>query len=175
MRLAPPGANSRRAAFTLLEVLTVVALVAILAGLTLGVGSRAVDASRAKRARAELATIAAALDAYKRVHGDYPRTDDPAELLRALLGQRGPASPAPLAARASLDLNRLTVINNRLVDPWEEPYRYAYKEPPVGWLNPGFVLYSPGPDRRAFSRLTSGGFPDRSAAENLDNVYAGQN
>lgn len=169
MRLAPAGANPNRAAFTLLEVLVVFAVVAILAALGLGAGARAIEAGKKTRAVAELAAMAAALDAYKQVHGDFPRTDDPKEMARLL------SAPQGADTRVFLETSRLTLENETLIDPWGSPYGYAYKVPAAGWVNPRFVLFSPGADRIAFSRLTSGGFPDRTVPENLDNVYAGQN
>jgi prepilin-type N-terminal cleavage/methylation domain-containing protein len=172
MRLAPPGANPQRAAFTLLEVLAVVALIAVLTGIVIGVGRRAIEASRATRARAELAVLASALESYKRVYGDYPRTDDAAQLLRALLGQRGPASEAEINGRALLETARFRISEGMLVDPWDQPYEYAYKIPAAGWANVRFVLYSRGPDRGAFSRLLAGGFVDATAPANQDNIHA---
>jgi general secretion pathway protein G len=172
MRLAPRGASPQRAAFTLLEVMAVVVLIAVLAGIVIGVGARASETARATRARAELAVLAAALESYKGVHGDFPRTDDPTQLLRALLGQRDPVSEATIAGRAFLDTARFTVSGGRLMDPWDQPYAYTYKIPAAGWTNVRFVLYSRGPDRSDFSRLTSGGFVDATAAANADNLYA---
>ena len=174
MKLAPRGARTQRAAFTLLELLVVIGLVAILTGIVIGVGGRAIETGRVTRARAELAAIAAGLEAYKRAYGDYPRTDDAAQLLRALLGQRGPGSDAAFNGRVLIESARFTVLGGVLLDPWERPYIYAYKTPAAGWTNPGFVLYSGGPDRSEFSRLTSGGFPDPTGTGNADNVYAGR-
>src|SRR4051812_15204943 len=133
MALAPAGANPQRAAFTLLEVLAVVALMAILSAIVFGLGRRALETGRAARARAELAVIAAALESYKRAYGDYPRTGDPAQLLRAMLGQRGPTSEAASTGRATLDTGRLTLSGGVIVDPWEQPYLYIYKTPAAGW------------------------------------------
>lgn len=174
MRLAPAGANRKRAAFTLLELLAVVALIAVLTALGIGGGTRALAAGRSTRARAELAAIAAALEAYRRAHGDYPHTSDAAQLLRALRGHRGPSSDAEISGRPLLETARFTLVDGVLVDPWEQPYVYAYKDPAGGWTNPGYVLYSCGPDRTHFSRLMSGGFPDATATANTDNLYAGR-
>lgn len=164
--------RSRLAAFTLLELLAVIALVAILSGIAIGVGRRASDRGRIARAQAELAAIGAALGAYQRTYGDYPRTNDPAQLLQALLGRRGPASEAAVNGRALLETARFAVAGDVLVDPWGRPYVYVYKMPAAGWTNSGFVLYSAGPDQSDFSRLSSGGFADATAAANADNIHA---
>jgi general secretion pathway protein G len=174
MKLAPLGASPDRAAFTLLEVLAVVLLIAILTGLVLGVGGRAIENGRVARAKAELAAIAAALDAYRRTYGDYPRTDVPTQLLRALLGQRTPGSDATIAGRPMLETAHFSISAGAVMDPWERPYVYVYKSPLAGWTNPGVVLYSAGPDRSDFSHLTSGGFEDATAPGNADNIHAGR-
>src|SRR5687768_3533093 len=99
----PSRASGRReTAFTLLELLAVSALIAILSAIILGVGGRASESGKTARVKAELAAIGAALEAYKRAYGDYPRTDDEGQLLRALLGQRGPVSAATVNGRALL-------------------------------------------------------------------------
>jgi general secretion pathway protein G len=172
MRLAPPGANPRRAAFTLLELLAVIAIIGVLAAVVLGAGKRAVDSGKTARAKAELATLNGALESYRRIHGDYPQTDDGAQLLRALLGQRGPNSATPITARPVIESSRFTEHGGALVDPWGRPFVYVYKTPAAGWSNSGFVLYSVGPDGSDFSRLTTGGFPDATPEANTDNIHA---
>ena len=180
MALAPPGANGKQAAFTLLEVLVTCALVAALAGLLLGAGRHATDAARAARTQAELATLTAALDAYRRACGDFPRTADGGRLLQSLLGRFDPAGES-MAGRTCVDLGRLTVRDGRdpltdaaaeLVDAWGEPYHYAYRtlEP---WRNASFILYSAGPDGAVATSLLAGGFVDETAPANADNLYPG--
>jgi prepilin-type N-terminal cleavage/methylation domain-containing protein len=177
LRNSRPG---QTAAFTLLELLAVIALIAILTGIVIGVGQRALESGRASRARAELATLAALLETYKAVNGDYPRTADPARLLQALLGRRGP-DYQPLSAQPLLEVARFTLSGDPLadesvvlLDPWGHPYFYAYKSPPGGWTNPGYVLGSAGPDGEAATALRPGGFADVAAAGNADNLYANQ-
>lgn len=169
-----PDKRSRSAGFTLLELLAVVAITAVLTGLIIGVGRRATETARITRAKAELAAISAALESYKRTFGDYPRTDDETQLLRALLGRRGPDADAAITARAFLETARLRIVNDVLLDAWEQRYVYVYKVPAVGWANAHFVLYSSGPDQSDFSRLMSGGFPDATAPANADNIHAGR-
>ncbi len=165
----------------MLELLAVIGLIAILTGLVLGVGRRASDASKASRARAELSALTSALDAYRLVHGDYPHTDDPARLLQALIGKRGPDHQA-LNGRAFIEaarfrtadaLDPFTDESAVLLDPWDRPYRYAYKSQ-TPWSNSAPVLYSLGPDGAGTATLATGGFPDRGASGSADNLFADQ-
>jgi general secretion pathway protein G len=180
MILAPPGANCPRAAFTLLELLTVITLLALLGGLVLGGGRHAIEAGRTARARAELATICAALENYQRLLGDYPQTDDGVQLLQSLIGRRGPRNAA-IAVPCQLELARFTTADALdpftdrgavLVDPWGRPYRYVYKVPLSGWQNVSYVVYSRGPDGLDAGALLAGGFLDPSAPPNADNIFA---
>lgn len=173
MRRSPSSVlRSLPSGFTLLEFLAVITISAILAGIVIGVGRRASEAGKTARAKAELAAIGAALEAYKGTFGDFPRTDDEIQLLRALLGQRGPASDATISGRAMLETARFAVNGNVLIDPWERAYVYAYKVPAGGWTNPGFVLYSTGPDGVDNANLLAGGFPDIATPGNADNIHA---
>jgi type II secretory pathway pseudopilin PulG len=165
----------------LLEVLVVVGLVAVLTALVFAGGHRASEAGKTAQARTELAALLAALDSYRQAFGDYPRTDDPARLLQALIGKRGPDNQA-VNSRARLETARLRTAagddpfaseSTVLVDPWGRPYRYAYKSQ-APWSNPACVLYSVGTDGLATETLLSGGFADRAAAGNADNLYADQ-
>jgi general secretion pathway protein G len=171
MSLAPPGANPARAAFTLLELLSVITIIALLAGLVIGVGRRAAESGKVARARAELAVLGAALESYKRTHGDYPRTEDEAQLLRALLGRRGPVAEKAIDGRALIETARFTIAGDVLLDPWGQSYVYFYKTT-APWSNSSYVLYSAGPDGRENPRLLAGGFPDAAGAGNADNIHA---
>jgi len=68
-----PSARTFLCGFTLLELLTVVAIIALLTGVVIGVGRRASDSGKVARAKAELAVISSALESYKRQYGDYPQ------------------------------------------------------------------------------------------------------
>jgi general secretion pathway protein G len=169
----------RVAAFTLLELLAVIGVIAVLTALVVGAGRRTTESGKTARARAELAVLTAALESYKIAHGDYPRTGDPARLLQALIGKRGP-DYQPLTSRPLAETDRFT-IGSRLdpftdetavvVDPWGQPYRYAYRSQ-TPWTNHSFVLYSTGNDGAGSATLLAGGFPDRAASGNTDNLYA---
>ncbi len=190
MSQAPPGATGRLAAFTLLELLAVITLIAVLAGLILGAGRRAVEAGKVARTKTELAVLSAALEEYRRIYGDYPQTDDEASLLQALIGRRGPAAEAGVSGRSLIELARFVITRPAtpdapadpfadasavLLDPWSRPYVYLYKFPVSGWTNAGFVLYSVGPDGKDWAALLPGGLVDTTPQENADNIYANRN
>jgi len=182
MSTAPTGAGPRRAAFTLLELLAVITIVALLTSIVLGVGRRAAEAGKVARARTELAALSAALEAYKRAYGDYPRTEDESRLLQSLLGRLGPDQGA-VTGRALIEVSRFATRNSRdpfvdastlLLDPWQRPYVYAYASQ-APWSNSGYVLYSVGPDGKDDATLLAGGYVDATREENFDNLYAHHN
>src|SRR5690349_18348048 len=118
--------SRRIAAFTLLELLAVIGVIAVLTGLVLGAGRRASEAGEVARARAELAVLTAALESYRIAHGDYCRTDDPARLLQGLIGKRGP-DYQPETSRPLIEAGRFAIRSGLdpftdetavLVDPW---------------------------------------------------------
>jgi len=174
-------------AFTLVEVLTVIAILAILMSAAVGGGRWAFRRAYTARAQAELSALASALESYKRQHGDYPRTSGGAgwggaQLLQSLVGMRGP-SGAVLNPRGRVwielgsfttgdGLDPLVNPSAELIDPWGNAYLYSYKEALGGWTNPGFVLYSAGPDGRHNPVLLVGGYPQRDLDDNRDNLYA---
>ncbi len=178
-----PGHRRRRTrGFTLLELVTVIVIIAVLSGIAVGAGRHAMETGRIARAKAELATLAIALAAYQRVYGDYPRTDATAFLLQALLGKCSPVG-TPMADRPLIDRTHFMVLDDRdpssdptaqLIDPWGQPYRYAYRSQSP-WTNSSYVLWSVGPDGQDSGGLLAGGYPAPSAATNLDNVYANRN
>jgi len=147
----PTRASRGRRAFTLLELLVALGVVATLTAMVLGAVAAAKNRSAVHLARAELAEIAQRLEAYRREFGAYPRTaDTPEKLLAALAGTLGPTGAA-ITGRCLLDDFTLTRrertrAGERLVDPWERPYRCIFytRSLDSGVVVDGFVLYSVG-------------------------------
>jgi len=167
--------------FTLIELLAVICIIGLLCGLVIGGGRYASERGRSARAQTELAVLASALEEYRRICGDYPQTNDGAQLLQSLIGRRGPRN-AEIAIRPLIETARFVTTQEldpyasasaRLVDPWSQAYRYTYKTQSP-WTNPGYVIYSPGPDQRDSAALLTGGYVDPTPADNADNLYANQ-
>jgi len=67
------NAQASKRAFTLIELLIVIAIIGILSAISLGVVKGVKERAGINRAKAELAILSTALDAYKRQYGDYPQ------------------------------------------------------------------------------------------------------
>jgi general secretion pathway protein G len=100
--------TSRRAAgFSLMEIMVVLVIIGMLAGLvTINVRGYMVRAKQ-NAARAEIATICQALETFYSLHDRYPTNDEGL----AILSQKDERSGEPLLSQAP-------------VDPWRHPYQY---------------------------------------------------
>lgn len=104
---ARPASRSARRAFTLMEVLVVVAIIFILASVSTVVVFRYLDESKDRIAKAGVRTLETAIKAHKITYGDYPES-------LGLLTQPLDGKPAALEPAA-------------LVDPWGREFVYEFQ------------------------------------------------
>ena len=218
LTLARPTVRERRLhrqtgerAFTLIELLTVIGIIAILSAITFGVVKGIQERAAIGQAKTELSVLATALEAYKGQYGDYPQTGGAtdagastttaiatthmqAKLFNALVGNLGPTLVVMTnRGRSFVDTTNFTLENSNLptgtagaevandfMDPWGRRYMYYYKAAgSATWTNPGYVLFSTGPNGVSGITVSTGasgtGVVTTSSAVNAaDNIYANQ-
>jgi general secretion pathway protein G len=127
--ITDPAYSSRRG-FTVLELLVVMAIIAILAGLGATGYGLARRQAKESRAKAQLETLRTALDEYRVEFGSYPGT-----------GHDGPIGEL---AAAELDFLTNAVDGVELIDPWGRAYQYRH----AGGLQNRFLykVWSEGQD-----------------------------
>jgi prepilin-type N-terminal cleavage/methylation domain-containing protein len=176
----------RAHAFTLVEMLSVMVLVAILSGFALGLIRGAHERAAIARAGAELAVLAQAIDTWREQYGGYPSVADPGALYESLTGGRGPrGNVLNQPGRSFIDVAPFSLRfadaaapGNVFLDPWGQPYNFvSYVRTVNGCSTAGFVVFSNGPDGRgkAEDPPASGagaGEPDLTAPDNADNLYS---
>jgi type II secretory pathway pseudopilin PulG len=173
-------------AFTVVELLSVMALIAAFCGFTLDLARGVNERAATARAKAELAVIAQAIESWRCQYGDYPSVGGSAELYECLTGRRGPQGDAldPPgrtwidAGRFALQFSDAAAPGNALLDPWGQPYNYvSFTRTIHGCVSDGFVVFSNGPDGRAKpddppAAGSAAGQPDLTAPDNADNLYS---
>jgi general secretion pathway protein G len=125
--------ETSRSGFTLIEILVVIAVIAILAGLVTPMVFRNVGDAKAAAARSQIEILGLALDTYRLDNDYYPSTAQGLNALR----ERPAGEPAPAAWRGPYLKKSLAD------DPWGRPY--VYRSPGEANLN-GYDLVSLGRD-----------------------------
>jgi len=124
-RHSPHATRHFGAAFSLIELLVVVAIIAVLAGLTLATLGYVNKKGAESRARSEVAAIASAIEDFKRDTGSYPKVND-------LVGELTINTGKVYFEVLPRHLNAA----GKLIDPWGDPYLYATN--PAQIQNRGF-------------------------------------
>ena len=177
----------RRDAFTLVELLTVIAVIAILAAITFGISAGVYQRQARTKAQAELSALASALESYRAQHGMYPPTDNAEKFLQALANRltwksdgsegleeeshdprRGFVDPSKFDVAGLTDSNDFGESGQTFVDPWGRNYYYEYSTDD-SWNRFGFILFSLGPDGKVEDPIN--GIIDKEAENNPDNIY----
>ncbi len=123
------NAKQQQTGFTLLELLVVLGIIAMLAGIVGPQVMKHMGESKTKAAKVQIEDLSASLDMYKLDLGRYPTTE---EGLNALVESPDSSKPwnGPYLKKSKVP-----------VDPWQQPYHY---------VSPGehgkFDIYSYGAD-----------------------------
>ncbi|MBN1675573.1 MAG: type II secretion system major pseudopilin GspG [Kiritimatiellae bacterium] len=110
------GRDARRGAFTLIEIMVVIAIIAILSGVVGLSLQKNVRQAKVKAARMQIATFQTALEDYRLDHGQVPAEE---QGLQALC-TRPTVPPVPAEYPEEGYLKSLRVP----LDPWDNPYIY---------------------------------------------------
>jgi general secretion pathway protein G len=108
--------------FTLLELMIVVAIIAIMAGFAVTRFTGVLDNTKVTAVKTDFKTYEFALEAYYMKNSQYPTTDQGLQLL--------------------VDEGFIKKKNDALLDPWNTPYQYRYP----GEYSDGPELWSLGAD-----------------------------
>jgi type II secretion system protein G len=148
-----------KAGFTLIEILVVLVILLILAGIVVGAAKYAITKGATSRAQAEIASMENALESYKSDNGIYP-SSDAASTTRALAINNAVNDSISLYTALTTPKAYMTFKPGQLrldpvtgktyiVDPFGLPYNY-YCHPIAGDQKNSvtFDLWSYGPDNQ---------------------------
>jgi prepilin-type N-terminal cleavage/methylation domain-containing protein len=162
-----PIQRKRHAAFTLIEMMAVITIIVILAGLVVGGLGFVTERQAKEKAKVQMSLLSKALEEYKLDNGTYPATEDSANgegasaiLFKALYwdGVSDPTKAAKIYV-PELDpavgkqgwTSGVASAATKISDPWGGEYRYRTATNAAGAANsytqnPDFDLWSVGKD-----------------------------
>jgi general secretion pathway protein G len=142
-----------KSGFTLIEILVVLVIIMILAGIIVGAAKYAQVRAARSRTQAEIATMETALESYKSDNGVYPRStttrsdavNNGIDLYAALVA--GPNNPKTYFTFKPNQIRFISVTQTNIIDPFGSPYNYYCNPGAVDQKNGAtFDLWSYGPD-----------------------------
>lgn len=116
--------NAQNDGFTLLELLIVVAIIAIMGGFAVTKLTSVLDNTKVKAADTDIKTFMMNLERYYIEHNNYPTTEEGLQKL--------------------VDTGMLEKKKAALLDPWDNPYQYRYP----GQNSEGPEIWSFGADKQ---------------------------
>ena len=129
----PPVFNSRASGYTLMEIMLVVAIIAVIAGGVIVKMTGALDVAKIQRTEQDINNIYSALKLYEARNYQMP---DQNQGLEALIS---------IPTTGTKPANWTKLMDSMPVDPWNTPYQY--RNP--GKRDPsGVDVFSFGPDRK---------------------------
>jgi len=124
-----------QSAYTLVEIMLVLAIISVLVGSAIYLLANNVDAAKEQRVETDFQAITTQLKTYEMRNFNVPTTE---QGLEALVN-RPTIKPEPR--------KWMKLMDSVPLDPWGNPY--LYRSP--GKFNPAFDLYSWGPDKKESS------------------------
>jgi len=158
--------------FTLVELLTVIAIMLLLASLVIGGLMLAKEKQRQDKAKVQVHLLSNALEQYKADNGSYPESasatgENASNILYKALYYEGEQDKAKKIYLADLNPegNKQGWIegkgaNAKIVDPWKNEYLYRTG---AAAANPDFDLWSKGKDKKTMA-------DDPKAKDSLDDL-----
>ena len=119
-------AFSATSGFTILELLMVIAIIAILAGLILSTAGYIQKKGASSRAETEIAALTVALENFRADHGDYPKGTNTNGVAPPLDNNFLLTNLMPTNGKVYFEFNRSMTNASNVVDPFGENYGYDY-------------------------------------------------
>jgi prepilin-type N-terminal cleavage/methylation domain-containing protein len=143
----------RLAAFTLVELLVVMAIIAILAGLGLAAMQGAMNSSKRAQARNDVNQLASAVKSYTLEYGRLPESG---KVVAALTGENPKKIVFFEAKPAKGEPPRNGLSGTEMMDPWGKPYTFQLDEDydnKVNGILTTVIVSSPGDAKGEISNV----------------------